>query len=170
MLLEFCLVIIVVIAFLFYPYFNSDNATATTKTHSNATYSKIEELRNIVNIVVNHVQLERAFNLLGEMSAKTRKRPLLLPSYEIYPSESITRTEDGYRIYLVLWNGTQLYDDNTLIYAILHEIAHIMAPAWATHGDVEFEEIEHLLLETAHRLGYYDPDVSLPETYPCILE
>lgn len=160
---------IIILAFLIYPYFYG-NTVIVTKTRSNITYSKIEELRNIANIVVNHIQLERAFNVLEDVSSKTRKKPLVLPSYEIYPSDSTTRTEDGYRIYLVLWNGNQLYDDNTLTYAILHEIAHIMAPEGVTHGNSEFEQIERLLMETAHKLGYYNPYIPLPETYPCIVE
>ena len=171
MFLHFFLVLIIVLAFLLYPYFYSSDRT-NNKVESQDIYTKIEELRKLVNVIVNHIQLSRAFTNLNDDSLKSRQRPFLLPSYEIYSSDTITRTEDQRIIRLVLWDkqSHKLYDDNTLIYATLHEIAHIMAPEEAEHGDPEFEEIEDLLLKTAMKLGYYNPHLSLPENYSCMIE
>jgi len=170
MLLPIFLILVILLAFLFYPYFYSYN-TNNIKLETRRIYDKIEELKKIVTMIVNHVQLERAFVNLGDNSLTRRQKPFLLPSYKIYPSDSITRTENHHDIHLVLWNkeNNTLYEDNTLVYATLHEIAHIMVPE-AEHGDVEFEDIEEILLKTAVKLGYYNPQLALAPNYSCMME
>jgi len=170
MLFPFFLVLVIVLAFLFYPYFYSHD-TNNIKLETQQIHDKLKELKKFVTVIVNHIQLERAFVNLSDDSLTGRQKPFLLPSYKIYPSDTITRTEDHHNIHLVLWDkeNNTLYEDNTLVYATLHEIAHIMAPE-AEHGDVEFEDIEEILLKTAAKLGYYNPRLSLAPNYSCMIE
>ena len=94
------------------------------------------------------------------------------PVYNIVESTEITYTDKLTSshtikgcIYLVIWDDTRsrIFNHNTLIYAILHEIAHILSPS--VHHEPPFNSIESLLLNTAITLGYYDPSISIESHY-----
>ena len=97
------------------------------------------------------------------------------PIYEIIETSQITYTEKGNnfsniksgegKIYLVIWNESQeqLFNYNTLIYAMLHEIAHILSPS--VHHKPPFDSIESKLLNKARDLNYYNPNISLESNY-----
>lgn len=117
-----------------------------------------------MDIIVNNIQLERAF---------AQEKPFLVPSYNVLESETSTKTltinNRTYEIHIVLWNEKEkaFYDDNTLSYAILHELTHVIVPD-KNHGDQEFEIIEKTLLNTAIKLGYYDKKMPISPSYPCV--
>ena len=94
------------------------------------------------------------------------------PVYEIKESFQITYSEKNINkhnikgtIYLVIWNDkySRVFSRNTLIYAVLHEIAHILSPS-INHKD-PFDAIEKVLLNKAIELSYYDPKVQMEENY-----
>lgn len=161
MFFELIILSIVLISFLAYPYFYGESGETSTAQIQN----KLSELKKFVSIIVNHIQLERAFQM---------QKPFLLPRYELFASETSTRThmlvDGGREIHIVVWDKSnhKLYDDNTLRYAVLHEIAHVMAPGNKSHGSPEFEAIESALLSSATKMGYYNPKTPLPDSYPCI--
>lgn len=94
------------------------------------------------------------------------------PIYNIVETSQITYTDKIIRphnitgtIYLVIWNDKhgRVFHHNTLIYAILHEIAHILSPS--IHHEPPFNSIESLLINTAIDLGYYDQNISIESNY-----
>lgn len=94
------------------------------------------------------------------------------PIYEIKETCDITYTDKVTSshnikgtIHLVVWNNlhNRIYSHNTLMYAILHEIAHILSPS--IHHEPPFDSIESILLNTAIQLGYYDPNISIDPSY-----
>lgn len=94
------------------------------------------------------------------------------PIYEIIENDQITYTEKIIKndiskgiIYLVIWDDThnRLFQTNTLIYAILHEITHIISPS--SHHEAPFDSIENILLNKAIALGYYDRDIPFESHY-----
>lgn len=95
------------------------------------------------------------------------------PEYIIIETNDITHTtivstsDSRYGIiYLVLRkHGASdiFFCLNTLLYALLHEIAHIISP---NHNhNHPFDTIEEKLLSTAHQLGYYDPTIQFDTMY-----
>jgi len=94
------------------------------------------------------------------------------PIYEIKQTSQITYTDKVSSshnikgsIYLVIWNdlNERIFDHNTLIYATLHEIAHILSPS--IHHEPPFDSIEHILLQKAIDLTYYDPNIPIESNY-----
>ncbi|CAH6420834.1 Hypothetical protein HVR_LOCUS1302 [uncultured virus] len=94
------------------------------------------------------------------------------PVYEIKETSQITYTDKissshniKGTIYLVVWNEThgRVFHYNTLIYATLHEIAHILSPS--VHHEPPFDSIESILLNKAIDLDYYDPNVLIEPHY-----
>lgn len=55
------------------------------------------------------------------------------------------------------------YDMNTLVYVILHEIAHVKSEKYG-HGD-EFKHKFAKLLLRAQQLGVYNPAIPMPPVY-----
>lgn len=81
-------------------------------------------------------------------------------TYKILTHHNVSGT-----IYLAIWDDTHdtIFSYNTLIYAALHEIAHILSPS--THHAPPFNTIETLLLDTAGQLGYYNADIAIDPNY-----
>lgn len=61
----------------------------------------------------------------------------------------------------------QYYSDNTLIYVLLHEIAHTMTKQFdgGKKHSREFYGNFDQLIEKAKNLGIYDPSIPIPPTY-----
>lgn len=94
------------------------------------------------------------------------------PVYNIIETNHITYTDKVTNphnikgtIYLVIWNEESgcTFQHNTLIYAMLHEIAHILSPS--IHHEPPFNSIEQILINTATDLGYYDPQIQMESNY-----
>lgn len=92
------------------------------------------------------------------------------PHFQVRVTRDVPRTEHGKDIYLVLTrpDGT-LYDSNTLIGVLCHELAHIISGAGDEHGE-NFEMWETDLLRAAHELGWYEEQLGIDESYPCFHE
>jgi hypothetical protein len=96
----------------------------------------------------------------------------MAPIYEIIETTQITYTDKVTNthnvkgtIYLVIWDDEhgRVFHHNTLIYATLHEIAHILSPS--IHHEPPFDSIESILLNNASNLGYYDPSIPIESNY-----
>lgn len=94
------------------------------------------------------------------------------PLYNIVETTQITYTDKVTgahnikgTIFLVIWNEkhSRVFNHNTLIYAALHEIAHILSPS--IHHQPPFDSIENILLNAAVELGYYDPNIPMETNY-----
>lgn len=94
------------------------------------------------------------------------------PTYEIIETSKITYTDKNIsthnirgKIYLVLWDDIheRMFNNNTIMYAILHEIAHILSPS--IHHEPPFDTIESMLLNKAIDLGYYDSSKMIDPDY-----
>lgn len=88
------------------------------------------------------------------------------PIYKIVETNQITYTDKIVNntkgtINLVIWNERydRTFNNNTLIYAMLHEIAHILSPT------MPFDSIESILINMATNLGYYDPTIPMEVNY-----
>jgi len=166
MLIHFLLITIVVLVFILYPYLYTPSSKNEYEYHlprkQDIIQEKQQELEKMVLIVVNHIQLHRAFSAI-ESSSKTASLPFILPSYSLIASETATYIEEPSIIYMVFCDeGGNLYEDNTLRYVMLRAIAQIMTKnEWNA-----VQEVEDVLINTAIKLDYYDPDL-LDETYPC---
>lgn len=58
----------------------------------------------------------------------------------------------------------EFYDDNTLVYVALHELAHTRL-SHVGHGE-PFEDLFRRLLRRAASLGVYRPEVPVDPSYP----
>ena len=94
------------------------------------------------------------------------------PIYEIKETTHITYTDKitsthnvKGTIYLVMWDtiNNKLFDHNTLIYTVLHEISHILSPS--IKHNPPFDTIESILLKKAIELHYYDPETPIDKNY-----
>lgn len=94
------------------------------------------------------------------------------PVYEIKETGQITYTDKVLAphnikgtINLAIWDPThhRIFDHNTLMYSVLHEVAHILSPS--IKHEPPFDSIETLLLTKAHELAYYDPNLPIDPNY-----
>lgn len=94
------------------------------------------------------------------------------PIYEIketskvtYSVKTIYNNNAKGIINLEIWNEEQgrVFNHNTLIYSVLHEIAHILSPS--IEHKPPFDSIESTLLIKARDLQYYDPNIEIEPNY-----
>lgn len=92
------------------------------------------------------------------------------PNYKIIETDQITYTDKIINntkgtINLVIWNERydRTFNNNTLMYATLHEVAHILSPT--IHHEPPFDSIESILINMATNLGYYDPTIPMEANY-----
>jgi predicted metal-dependent hydrolase len=73
-------------------------------------------------------------------------------------------TENKKKIVLCMKNENgQLYSFNSLLYVLLHEIAHVINDE--LHHTKKFQNIFEQLLNHATRLGYYNPKIQFDSNY-----
>lgn len=97
-----------------------------------------------------------------------RIKNMLLPTFPELTNVSVMKGTGSYtynkqKIYLCTEKNNVRYEDNMLIYVLLHELAHVVTYEFG-HG-FEFIENFQLLLERAHRAGLYDPENPKVENY-----
>lgn len=81
-------------------------------------------------------------------------------------SESYTNNKDTMYICTIDPKTKEYYSDNTLIYVILHEWAHVLDPNHdPSHDGDTFKMIFSTLLTRAKNLGIYNDKIPLPKTY-----
>lgn len=89
-----------------------------------------------------------------------------IPIYEGGKSETIDKSV----IYLCLRSTKGYYSMNTLMYVLLHELAHTQCKNYVTseNGHVDDEEFQKHFTELKRKaslLGVWDPSQPLPEVY-----
>lgn len=133
----------------FYLTFDSDQYQSVRAKQITET---INWLYHSVNDVCHHCNMSPIYNIVE--------------SHQITYTDKLTTTHTiNGTINLVIWNDkyNRIFHRNTLIYAMLHEISHILSPS--IHHDPPFDSIESILLNMATRLGYYDPNVPIESHY-----
>lgn len=114
----------------------------------------------------NNDERERVVDWLKMVVDHVCRKCNMNPNYELRTDTNITYTEKSifnYNtsgvIYLAIWDNidNKLFQINTLVYSVLHEIAHVLSPS--IKHEPPFDTIESLLLTTAHQLSYYNPNI-----------
>jgi hypothetical protein len=74
-------------------------------------------------------------------------------------------TLNKHKVYLCLKDDAgNYYDDNTLVFVMLHELTHCILTDVLDHPP-EFREAFHDLLQRAIQMGIYDPSKPIPHDY-----
>ncbi len=88
-----------------------------------------------------------------------------IPIQIVNSQDDHTYTINKQKIYIVTHNPNgERYNRDTLLYVLLHEIAHILSPD--EHHTKDFYRVEKRLHSTAIELGYIRKE-RLDRTYPC---
>lgn len=102
---------------------------------------------------------------LSHINSQLKK---IVPSvpWTLHPSTHHTFVRNKSDIYLVTTRSDgSLYNDNTILHAGIHEVAHILCP---TQGhDENFHRIETELLTRGERLGIINRRSPRDRDYPC---
>ena len=157
---------VLILLFLIWMYFGFDYILQTNtviyRTHKedNLVYKTIKWLYKTIDHICTYCQMYPIYNIVEAHN-------ITYTEIERKRSKDAKNHPKG-TIYLVLWDDKKrlLFDDNTLIYAMLHEIAHIMSPSH--YHEYPFDKIENKLLNTAALLGYYDTTKLLDINYRTI--
>lgn len=100
---------------------------------------------------------------LDRIRNKLRHVHPVVDSIKFFESDS-SYTEDKEDIFLCIRDGNgDLYDDNTLCYVGLHEIAHVLTRS-VGHTE-EFNEVFTKLLKKAADQGIYNPNQPIAPMY-----
>jgi len=97
------------------------------------------------------------------------------PSYKSIPlaegDSSYTENKSAISLCLKDPKTQQIYDENTINYVALHELAHVITKESGkeSHGE-EFKKNFSTLLKLAEQKGFYDPSLSIPTNYCGIKE
>ena len=88
-------------------------------------------------------------------------------NYDIREAVDGSYTQDKTTVYICTKDpeSKEYYSDNTLIYVILHECAHMLDKTYNDNHDEKFKIIFNDLLEKAESLGIYNSKISIPHTY-----
>lgn len=118
-----------------------------------------------------HEQIRHKLLDLNTIICHVFQRLNLEVEYRVFISETTTYVKGKYEIYLVVWDIVHdtLFDDNTLVHALLHEVCHIIDTS-DCHGchTPAFNELEDRVLQSAEDLGYYNPGRGPSNNYPCL--
>jgi Zn-dependent peptidase ImmA (M78 family) len=82
-------------------------------------------------------------------------------NYKLYNSQLHSFTKNKKEIYLFTGN----YNQDTILFVALHEIAHIICED--EHHTEKFQQIEKILHQNAVKLGFIDVD-RIDKSYPCM--
>lgn len=95
------------------------------------------------------------------------KFAILDPKYANIPlragNSSFTENKEIITMCLRDPKTNEYYDDNSIMYVALHELSHMLSKSTG-HGD-EFKIKFSNLLRQAARLGIYNPNIPMPESY-----
>ena len=105
-----------------------------------------------------HQKIEKIIPLLSESEQKKLFKIKLQPG-----KKSFTINKHHVHLCLVNDENREYYEENTLIYVLLHEIAHIFCDE---EGHTEkYMKIFKRLIRLATKVKIYDPNIQLPKTY-----
>jgi len=116
---------------------------------------KLTELKNLLRPMFS-----TGFNSPQLSKIKTNN---ILDKVGLYKGDK-SYTINKSKVFLCLrdQNGNY-YDNNTLVYVLLHEIAHVLCVE-VDHTDL-FQEILQELLNRASSMGLYDPKIPVVDNY-----
>jgi hypothetical protein len=87
-------------------------------------------------------------------------------SFSLFPSHTITFTDNYERIYIVVTREDgSLFDRNTLNLAALHELVHVLTRS-SDHNS-HFEDVYTYLFDIAVNMKECDRDNDVDANYPC---
>jgi len=146
-ILIFSIIFIILIIYLFFnnTFFSPPSLSSSYKFF--LINNKLSFFHTISHSILNHCNIK-------------------FPSFTLVNTFNITFTNKSKSIiYLVLWDpkSNSLFDDNTILYSLLHELSHILSPS--PYHDTLFNLIESHLLQSAQDLGFYDPSIPFNKNY-----
>lgn len=105
--------------------------------------------------------------LIKRLKRKISQVNTAFGTYDIREDSDGSYTENKRTIYVCTKDPEtgQIYSDNTLIYVILHECAHMLDSTYNEAHDDKFKKIFLKLLQKAERTGIYNPAIPIPNTY-----
>jgi len=119
---------------------------------------KLEDLKKKIEIILNK---DNYFT--GSLSPLNNRD--FLNEINIYPGKkSYTINKKDTYICMKDKKSGEYYDDNILMYVLIHELAHSINTKNIGHTK-EFHEINNELLKLATEEGIYDPSVNIPLNY-----
>lgn len=147
----FVVVALVIVLLLVYVKYNPNYTNHNFHRNQQINLTK-KWLYKCVNDVCNHCNMNPLYEI--------KENSVITYTEKLTSSHSIKGT-----INLVIWDEkTQnLFNRNTLVYAVLHEISHILSPS--TDHNPPFDSIESTLLKKAQELSYYDPKIPIEPNY-----
>lgn len=98
----------------------------------------------------------------------SRLKQLLIPTFPEIEKVKVMKGSSSYtvdknKVYICTDYKDQKYDDNMLIYVILHELAHVITPEIG-HGETFIDNFDRLL-KRAIEAKLYDPDLPKVKNY-----
>lgn len=139
------IVLIIPIVMFVIKFIENTNINKSIKLHHN----KLEIL---------HKNIEKLIPYLSKTEQEKLSKIKLQPAKKSY-------TIDKHHVHLCLVDdeNQKYYEENTLIYVLLHEIAHIFCDE---EGHTEkYMKIFKRLIRLATKMKIYDPNIQLPKTY-----
>jgi hypothetical protein len=122
----------------------------------------------MVLIVIWYLHQRSLENFMQNEPTILRLKNLLLPYFPELHKVKLMKGDSSYtinkhRIYICTESDGEYYNDNMLIYVILHELAHTLCKSLG-HSD-EFQLIFNTLMQRAEKAGVYDPKLPRTENY-----
>jgi len=122
----------------------------------------------MVLMVISYLHQRSIEKFLQNEPIILRLRNLLLPYFpELYKVKLMkgdsSYTINKHKIYICTESNGESYNDNMLIYVILHELAHTLCKSLG-HSE-EFHLIFNKLLQRAENAGVYNPKLPRTENY-----
>ena len=124
----------------------------------------------LVAVLVYHVNRQIKENMQQDDPMLHRLREVLEPVHPVVRTLRLYKAEKSYtinkeRIYLCLLDADgDYYSLNTLVYVLLHEIAHLLNTKDVGHTE-EFHRIFDDLLFRAAEIGSFNPSIPIPSDY-----
>lgn len=141
-------IIIILVGYIVYDQINE---------HFNDRDPKLNELKNKLEILINQPNK----NWTGHLEGLNNRN--ILNEIKLYVG-SKSYTINKSRIYMCLKNSNeQYYDDNSLMFVLLHEISHVICKSIG-HTD-EFHKIFDELLVEAEKVGIYNSMIPMIKNY-----
>lgn len=141
-------IIIILVGYIVYDQINE---------HFNDRDPKLNELKNKLEILINQPNK----NWTGHLEGLNNRN--ILNEIKLYVG-SKSYTINKSRIYMCLKNSNeQYYDDNSLMFVLLHEISHVICKSIG-HTD-EFHKIFDELLVEAEKVRIYNSRIPMIKNY-----
>lgn len=123
--------------------------------------SHAEDMLRILNEAIYDILDNKKWTFVGELETLNRRH--LYDEFTMEEGYS-SFTENKKRIVLCLRDkNNNIYPFNSLIYVLLHEVAHVINRE--IHHTKKFQKIFNELLIHSERLGYYNPKLPFESNY-----